>query len=328
MRAARQIDVDDATSATSVDAVPCALVIGNFDGVHKGHQAVLRQAVSEARAVRGWLACALTFDPHPAEVVGSGAPPLLTSITERAELMGALGIDRVYVRRFDANFAAWPPERFAEELVAGALGAKVVVVGQDFRFGAKRAGNLGLLRALGQRLGFEVRVAAVASDDEGPYSSTRVRDALALGDLDAARGVLGRPHALSGVVVHGAGRGRTIGFPTANVDGIVEMLPTDGVYAVGVERLGNAGALAFLHARGVANIGFRPTVGGSHRTVEAYLLGFNGDLYGARLRLRLLARLRNERKFSSLEELKAQIARDTAEAHSVLAGEPETLASI
>jgi riboflavin kinase/FMN adenylyltransferase len=325
MTAARQIDVGDATSATSVEALPCALVIGNFDGVHKGHQAVLMQAVAEARAVRGWLACALTFDPHPAEVVGSGAPPLLTSMPERVELIGLLGVDRVYVRRFDAAFAGWSPERFAEELVIGALGAKVVVVGQNFRFGAKRAGDLALLRALGQRLGFDVRVAEVASDAEGAYSSTRVRDALASGDLDAARRVLGRPHAISGVVVHGAGRGRTIGFPTANIDGIIEMLPADGVYAVGVERLGDGHAPSSVHAKGVANIGIRPTVGGSQRTVEAYLLGFNGDLYGARLRLHLLARLRSERKFSSLDELKAQIARDTVLALSVLAGELDGL---
>jgi riboflavin kinase/FMN adenylyltransferase len=317
MTEARQIDVDDGASAASVAAVPCALVIGNFDGVHKGHQAVLAEAVSESRAA-GLCACALTFDPHPGEVVGRGAPPLLTTMRERVALMGDLGVERVYVRRFDTAFAAWPPDRFAGALVAETLRAKAVVVGQDFRFGAKRAGNLTLLRALGERLGFIVHVAAVASDDRGPYSSTRVRDALAAGDLAAAAAVLGRAHAITGTVIHGDARGRTIGFPTANLDGIAEMLPANGVYAVTVERC-DEGEPPRPLGPGVTNIGVRPTVGGARRTIEAHLLGFSGDLYGARLRLRLVARLREEKKFASLDELKAQIGHDVAGARAALA---------
>jgi len=332
MTAPLQTDVDDGATRESVAARPCVLVIGNFDGVHKGHQAVVRQAVAEARAA-GLAACALTFHPHPGEVVGAGAPPLLTSMRDRAALLRSLGIERVYVRRFDRTFAAWSPERFAGELVAETLAARVVVVGQDFRFGAKRAGDLDRLRVLGDEHGFAVRVAGVASDAIGPYSSTRVRDALASGDLQAATAVLGRPHALSGVVVHGDARGRTLGFPTANLAHIVEMLPADGIYAVTVERRdeegaaiplgGGAGVGAAVSAaprpqHGVMSIGVRPTIGTSHRTVEAYLLAFAGDLYDARLRVALIARLRDEKKFASLDELKVQIGRDAAEAQSVL----------
>ena len=150
---------------------------------------------------------------------------MLTTLKHRAELVGTLGVERMYVRRFDAAFAAWEAERFARELVAGALRARVVVVGQNFRFGAKRAGDLALLRRLGAELGFDVRVHAIASDAHGRFSSTRAREAIAAGDLPEVQAVLGRPHALSGVVVHGDERGRTINFPTANIAPVAEMLP-------------------------------------------------------------------------------------------------------
>jgi riboflavin kinase/FMN adenylyltransferase len=318
MSTARLVFVDDATPVEALGASPCALVIGNFDGVHRGHQAVLKQAVADAQAT-GLAACALTFDPHPALIVGAGAPPLLTSIEDRVELIGAMGVARVYARRFDARFAAWSPERFATELVAHALEARLVVVGENFRFGAKRAGDLSLLRAFGGRFGFEARVHEVAADAQGPYSSTRARDAVAAGDLDEAKRVLGRPHFATGVVVTGDRRGRTIGFPTANLDGVAELVPPHGVYAVSVDRLD--GDERRTIARGVTNIGVRPTIstgGAPRRTVETHLLDFAGDLYGARLRLHWLARLRDEAKFASLDELKAQIARDVDRAREVV----------
>ncbi len=159
-------------------ASPCVLVIGNFDGVHLGHQSVLREAVADAARL-GLPARVLTFEPHPAAIVGPSAPPLLTTLERRVELMGALGVERVYVRPFDAAFASWTPERFARELVAGMLQARLVVVGQNFRFGARRSGDLALLRQLGAELGFEVLVHAIATDDHGPFSSTRVREAIA-----------------------------------------------------------------------------------------------------------------------------------------------------
>ncbi len=330
MRALHRIDDD---TPPPVDAVPCALVVGNFDGVHQGHAAVLREAVQLARA-RGLATSVLTFDPHPASVVGKGAPPLLTTPERRAELMAGLGVEHVWVRRFDAAFAGWSPERFARQLVHQALGARLVVVGQNFRFGSRRAGNLEMLRAMGAELGFEVRVHAIASDARGPFSSTRVREAIGAADLDEATHVLGRPHELSGVVAHGDHRGRTLGFPTANLEGVPEMLPADGVYATRVFRIGEVApgdgagdgaggepgvaAVAEPLAGGVTNIGVRPTVGGGRRTIETHLLDFSGDLYGARLRLSLVARLRPERRFDGLDALKAQIAVDASAARARL----------
>ncbi|HEY3822521.1 MAG TPA: bifunctional riboflavin kinase/FAD synthetase [Polyangiaceae bacterium] len=308
--------LDDATPPGAVSAEACALVIGNFDGVHRGHQSILTEAVQAARA-QGLVPSVLTFDPHPAAVVGGGAPPVLTTLERRAELMGELGVERVYARRFDAAFASWEPERFARELVAEALQARVVLVGQNFRFGTKRAGDLELLRSLGAELGFEVRVHGIARDAEGPFSSTRAREAIAAGAMDEAERVLGRPHSLSGVVVHGQERGRTINVPTANIAPVAEMLPLDGVYAVRAEVLEEEGEVAALPG-GVTNIGMRPTVDGTSRTVETYLLGFAGDLYDERLRVHLVARLRDEQKFAGLDALKAQIARDCVEARRVL----------
>jgi riboflavin kinase/FMN adenylyltransferase len=312
-RRALLVPIDDSTSIHSLTDHACALVVGNFDGVHRGHQAVLRQVVAEARA-RGLAASVLTFDPHPAAVVGTGAPALLTTMHRRADLMGALGVDCAYVRRFDASFAAWTAERFVRDLVVGALRARIVVVGHNFRFGAKRSGDLTLLRELGVSLRFGVDVHPVAGDAGGPFSSTRAREAIAAGDIEEARRVLGRPHELSGPVVHGDQRGRVLGFPTANIDPVAEILPHDGVYAVMVDEV-DAQGHAHRLAPGVTNIGLRPTVsaaGSATRTTETFLLDFSGDLYGRRLRIHLMSRLRGECKFGSLDELKAQIARDVA----------------
>jgi len=193
-----------------------------------------------------------------------------------------------------------------------------VVVGENFRFGSRRAGDLSLLRTLGQSLGFEARVHAVASDANGPFSSTRAREAISRGDLDAACSVLGRPHALTGSVVHGDHRGRTIEVPTANLAEIPELLPLDGVYAVKAERF-DEGLREFRPlGHGVTNLGMRPTVGALQHRVETHLLGFEGDLYGSRLRVELVARLRDEMKFASLAELRAQIDRDIGAAEQVL----------
>jgi riboflavin kinase/FMN adenylyltransferase len=316
-------DAADTPGAPLTHAGPCVLVVGNFDGVHHGHQSVLREAVADGLQL-SLPARVLTFEPHPAAVVGAGAPPLLTTLERRVELMEALGVDRVYVRPFDADFASWPPERFARELVAGTLQARLVVVGQNFRFGSKRAGDLALLRALGVELGFEARVSAIAADDRGPFSSTRAREAIASGDLDEVARVLGRPHSISGPVVHGDELGRTLGFPTANIDPVAEMLPADGIYAVRVEArapgraAGREGGFEKLGG-GAMSIGVRPTVrDGGRRTVETYVLDFEGDLYGAELRVEVVARLRDERKFTSVDALKAQMMRDVEEARKRL----------
>ncbi len=310
------VDLDDTTSRDAVNARPSVVAIGTFDGVHRGHQAVVAAAAEEARA-RGLATYVVTFAPHPMDVIGRGAPPPLTSLERRSELLLRAGADRVFVRRFDAEFANWSPLRFARELLAETLGAKRVAVGGNFRFGAERAGDLAALDALGRALGFEAYAQSMTSDAMGALSSTRARQAIASGNLADAEAVLGRPHALSGVVGHGAKRGRTIGFPTANVEAIPEVLPPDGVYAVLVDTLGapEGGSVAAALGAGVMNIGVRPTVDGTGtRTVEVHLFDVAPDLYGARLRVHVVARIRDERRFASLDALKAQIVLDSAAA--------------
>jgi riboflavin kinase/FMN adenylyltransferase len=293
------------------------IIIGNFDGVHRGHQALALCAVEKARAL-GVQPVALTFEPHPSTVLGRSAPPALTTLARKAELLARLGIEHVVVRRFDVGFASYSPERFARELLAEELSARVVVVGTDFRFGEKRAGDVDALRAFGATLGFEV-APEEARDGRGPYSSSRARDAVAAGDLDEAEHVLGRRHSVSGVVGEGDKRGRTIGFPTANLRGVPELVPARGVYAVVVDRLegGHARALG----RGVMNIGVRPTVtGGALETREVHLFDLSADLYGAELRVHFVARLREERRFEGVDALKAQIAEDAVKGRALTAG--------
>jgi riboflavin kinase/FMN adenylyltransferase len=319
---------DDARAAQL--ARPSVVAIGNFDGVHRGHQAILADAGREAAAL-GVSVCALTFDPHPSDVLGRGSPPKLTSLGRRVELLGRAGADQVVVRRFDKEFSTWEPERFARDLIAGGLHAKLVLVGEDFRFGANRTGDRAMLDTLGEKLGFGVSVCSVAGDGAGAFSSTRARAAIGAGDLPAAERVLGRRHALTGVVAHGAKLGRTIGFPTANLGDVVEMLPPDGIYAVVADEVlapagpdANTGVLSSRGARplaaGALSIGVRPSIEGAvGRTVEVFLLDFDRDLYGRTLRLHLVARLREERKYPTLDELKAQIARDVEEARELTA---------
>lgn len=309
------IALDDATTADAIAAPDAAVVIGNFDGVHRGHQAVLAETVGYAKA-HGLAPVVLTFDPHPAAVVGAGGPPVLTTLARRAELAAELGVARVYARRFDSAFAAWPPDRFVRELLVATVRAKRVSVGENFRFASKRTGDLTTLRALGAELGFDVHVQELARDAGGAFSSSRARACVEAGDVVGAAEVLGRPHAICGTVAHGAKRGRTIGFPTANVEAIPEIVPANGVYAVRVDRL-EGGARGWA---GVTNIGVRPTVGGDpKRSVEVFLLDWDGDLYGAELRVHFVARLRAEKKFGGLDELKAQIARDVDAARAILA---------
>jgi riboflavin kinase/FMN adenylyltransferase len=310
--------LDDATKASSLapDVRGGTVVVtGNFDGVHRGHQALFARARLEADA-RHLVLVALTFDPHPRAVLGTGAPALLTSTARRIQLISRLGVAHVFVRRFDRAFAAWTPERFVEELVVRELGAKVIIAGDNFRFGAKRAGDDALLRGLGPRLGFEA-FTLEATDEKGALSSSRARDAVVAGDVREAAHVLGRPHSIEGVVAKGDQRGRTIGFPTANLDRVTELVPANGVYAVAVDRVA-PGEPASL-ATGVMNIGTRPTVGGTSRTLEVHLFDLDGDLYGSSLRVHFIERLRDERKFDGLPALKAQIALDAAAARAATA---------
>ena len=294
------------------------VAIGNFDGVHRGHRAVLERAVARARSER-LVPAVLTFHPHPAEVLGRPTPAVLTPLPRKVTLLRAVDPDlRVVVHPFDAAFAAQTPESFAAELLRRDLDARVVVVGQNFKFGRGRAGTFETLRDLGKRLGFDVWAEPIAGDSAGRWSSTRARAAVAAGDTDDARAVLGRSYELEGTVVHGQHRARTLGFPTANLEGVAEAIPAFGVYAVEVERVTAPGEDGTALAGGVANIGVRPTVAAGF-AVEAHLFDVATDLYGARLRLRLVRRLRDERTFAGVDALRAQIAEDALAARSAIA---------
>ncbi len=302
---------------------PTLVAIGNFDGVHRGHVEVLSRASREASEA-GVAPVALTFDPPPAVVLGRKNPAPLTPLGRKIELIETTvpGM-RVRVRAFDHALAESSPEQFAREVLVGELGAVRVVVGENFRFGKGRSGDLATLAALGAELGFSANATDLAGDDQGVWSSTRARNAIARGDWADVETVLGRPHALSGIVVRGDQRGRTIGFPTANLGDVTEVMPPNGVYAVLVDRLDRMEGARSL-ARGVANIGVRPTVNAGFST-EVHLLDFDPgseadrDLYGSRLRLHIVAYLRGERKFESLDALKTQIAADSTSAREVLA---------
>jgi riboflavin kinase/FMN adenylyltransferase len=290
-----------------------AVAIGNFDGVHLGHQALVRAAVEDARAADG-TAMVLTFDPHPARVVApERAPRTLLTIEQRAELLAELGIDVVAVLGFDQAVAALSPEEFASLVLVRGLGAKVVVVGERFRFGRGRAGDVALLARLGTESGFRVHALPVVLWDGQPVSSSRIREALALGDVVLATQLLGRPFFVDGHVVKGDGRGRQLGVPTANLETRNECLPANGVYA----------AWARIAKQGepwpaVVNLGRRPTFEGKGGSLEAHLLGFDGDLYGSLLRLAFVRRLRDERRFAGAAELVEQIRRDIEDARAIL----------
>jgi riboflavin kinase/FMN adenylyltransferase len=289
-----------------------AVTVGNFDGVHRGHQALVREAVSGARAASG-TAVALTFDPHPSRVLSpERALASLMTLDQKAEVLAGLGVDRLAVLPFTREVAEKTPEAFAREVLAVALGARLVVVGSNFRFGRAREGDVGQLEALGRALGFAVRAVEPVWHAGGPISSSRVREALARGAVASARELLGRSFFVDGLVMRGDGRGRGMGIPTANLEVVNETLPRAGVYACRV-RLPDGAELA-----AVANLGRRPTFGGEATTLEAHLLDFEGDLYGADLRVAFVERLRDERRFPGPDALVAQIRADVAEARRVL----------
>jgi riboflavin kinase/FMN adenylyltransferase len=299
---------------------PCAqgslVAIGNFDGVHRGHRSVLTQALSGARA-GNLQPLVLTFDPHPAAVVGRGLLPALTSLDRKLELLCRQAPElKVVVEPFTPALAATSPAEFVAELLVGKLRARAVLVGENFRFGRERQGDFGLLQQLGLQHGFRALAAQLESDAGGPISSTRVRSELALGRLAEVESLLGRPHSVCGRVHRGDGRGRSIGVPTANLTDVREAVPPHGVYAVLVDRQGEGGSARL--AGGVANYGIRPTVGAGP-SFEAHLFDFASDLYGQELRVHLVARLRDERKFSGIDELRDQIARDIQAARTILA---------
>jgi riboflavin kinase/FMN adenylyltransferase len=283
----------------------CVATIGNFDGVHLGHRLILDQLADQAVQLR-LPRLVITFEPQPQEFfAGPNAPPArLMRLREKLLALEDLGIERVLCLEFDHRLAAMPAEAFIDDLLVERLGVRHLVIGDDFRFGHHRAGNFALLVEAGQQHGFTVADSHSHSLDGERVSSTRIRQALARGDLELAARLLGRPYDLCGRVAHGDRRGRTIGFPTANIHLHRRVTPVSGVHAVLV------GDPALPPWPGIANVGRRPTVAGERERLEVHLLDFQGDLYGRHVKVDFLHYLRPEQRFESLTALQAQIRRD------------------
>jgi riboflavin kinase / FMN adenylyltransferase len=307
------------------------VTIGVFDGVHRGHQEIIGHTVKTARDL-GLQSVVVTFDPHPSEVVRPGShPAILTEPARKAELIEQLGVDVLCVLPFTLEFSRLSAEAFVHDVLVAHLHAALIVVGENFRFGHRAAGDVDLLRRLGRTFGFAVEGAPLVADDSTVFSSTYIRSCIDAGDVTAAARALGRPHRVEGVVVRGDGRGREIGFPTANLlTGQYAAVPADGVYAAWLvrgrggeppisgrgERLAAGGRGERLAA--AVSIGTNPTFSGRERRVEAYVLDFDADLYGERLALDFVARLREMRTYTGVEPLVAQIHEDVAQTREVL----------
>ncbi len=299
---------------------PCVVTLGNFDGVHRGHRAVLG-VVAQAALSRGLTSVAVTFHPHPIAVLfPDRAPAELTSLNQRLDLLSATGLDAVLVLEFTREFAAQTPAEFVDSVFVGALNAELVVVGADTRFGVRNSGTVQSLVELGADRGFEVDPIADIGD-EGRWSSTRVRALVAAGDVVAAGELLGRSPRVDGVVVHGDHRGRLLGFPTANLgDPIEGLVPADGVYAGWLTRLGRPLGAPDRVLPAAISIGTNPTFDGTSRRVEAYVLDRTDlDLYGERVAYEFVRMLRPTLRFDGIEPLVAQMHADVQECRETLA---------
>ena len=289
----------------------CALTIGNFDGVHLGHQAILRHLRTKADELHLPMVVML-FEPQPREYFCTeNAPARLMRLRDKLCYLKQAGVDMVIVAKFDRTFADLPAQQFIEDWLVRKLNVKFLSIGDDFKFGTKRQGNFALLQQAGEKFGFTVEDSRSFCLDELRISSTAIREALANDDLTLAEKLLGRPYRILGRVIHGNELGRTIGFPTANIRLHRQVNPAKGVYAVKV-RLKSG---AFFN--GVANIGTRPTINGVNQLLEAHLFDFQGDLYGQWLYVELCHKIRDEMKFPSFDDLKAQIAKDVETAKNV-----------
>lgn len=287
------------------------LALGNFDGVHLGHRAILNVACAGARR-NGVPAVAMTFEPTPAKVLAPArAPKLLMTLADKLECMAEVGLDAIIVAPFTRELSLLSPEEFARECLVGRLGVSSVVVGHSISFGHARAGNAAVMRELGEKLGFAVTVVDAFSVDGVEVSSTRIRRAIERGSMGEAARMLGRYHFLSGIVVRGRQRGHKLGFPTANLRSLTETIPPDGVYAT---RL----VLPEGGYASVTNIGLNPTFDETQRSVETHVFDFSRDLYDRRIKLEFIERLRGERKFDSGEALARQIASDVQRARAIL----------
>jgi riboflavin kinase/FMN adenylyltransferase len=289
---------------------PTVLTLGVFDGLHLGHQLIMRTVVERARAV-GAVPTVITFDPHPRAVLHpQTAPPLLQTFDQKMEALKVLGIEQTIVLRFTREFAAVRAEQFLKDVVTERLHAREVYLGKGFAFGHKREGNIELLRRLGRELGFVAGEVPEVKLRGRRVSSSKIRELLSCGEVNLARRMLGRPYGVEARVEHGAERGHKLGFPTANLHPHNRVIPKNGVYVTATLIDGD-------WRRSVTNVGLRPTFAdATEPSVETFVMNWDGDLYGDVVRVRFLHRLRDERKFSSIDELKTQIARDVARANS------------
>ncbi len=290
---------------------PCALTIGNFDGTHLAHQALFREVALLAQSKR-WQPAALTFDPHPAHVVAPDrAPKRITSFEQRVEVMAACGIAKVLILPFTPELAQVAPDSFVKDILVRTLQTRAIVVGDNFRFGHKHAGDMHLLAELGLQLGFSTHIEPAIRSRYGVISSTLVRQAIFSGNMAMATRLLGRPYALTGAIVRGHGIGSTQTVPTLNIEPSTEVLPPDGVYISHTRESG-----AIRHWNSITNIGIRPTFQGTHRTIETFLLDPFDGITPAAIEVQLLRRVRDELAFPSPEALKSQIFRDVARAQA------------
>ena len=307
----------------AISAQGAVVAIGNFDGVHRGHQAVIGNARQIAEAA-GLPLAILTFEPHPRAFFGRVDRPFrLTPCRAKLRALDALDVDLVYLFRFDAAFAALTAEAFVTDVLAGGLRAAHVVVGYDFSFGKGRAGNVALLQSLAEQAGFKVSQVAAAGDGKTTYSASEARRLLEAGEVTALGRILGRWWSLEGRVLEGDRRGRTIGFPTANLSLSGQLHPARGVYALWARPEGSD-----TWHPAVANLGRRPTFDKDEDNLEVHLFDFARDIYGTRLDVRFVGRIRPEVKFDGIDALKAQIARDCDAARVLLAAEPGADAEI
>lgn len=296
---------------TQGDFGPCAITIGNFDGVHCGHRAILRRVIAAARE-EGWKSAVLTFDPHPARFLSpANAPRLLTTVEERARLILEQGIEEILILPFTREIAALEPEDFVREILVDKLGARAVLVGANFHFGRRAAGDAAMLEELGDRFSFETEIIRPVVWRKRVVSSSEIRRLLDVGDVATARRLLGRPYELAGAVVAGAGRGAKQTVPTLNLETNAEVIPKNGVYITRTRDHGGP-----REWPSITNIGVRPTFDGRSRTVETYLLSKLDGPAPDRMSVEFLRRVRDERKFESAEALKAQILRDVNRAQA------------
>ena len=295
----------------------CVLSIGNFDGVHRGHQALLAKLTAKSRAT-GLPSAVLTFEPHPREYFTHENRPIrLTSLREKILRIADQGVDRLYIGRFNARFAALTAEEFIEDILIRGLCARHLMIGDDFRFGKGRQGDFAMLEAAGQSVGFSVEAMHTLVHEGERVSSSAVRAALAEGDMPHAARLLGRPYSISGRVMHGDKIGRSIGFPTANIQLKHRSPPVMGIYTVSVE------GLADKPWPGVASVGVRPTINDAGRpTLEVHLFDWTAECYGAHLKVNFLAKQRDEERYDTLDALTAQIARDADQARAYFAQNP------